>query len=233
MYIISIAIHVTGLLQGVYLWSLFCAPENINCSEGYAWQMLKYFAAAISGYVVICTCFFPSVSEKNSHVGICFSVVTVIVYFAAFIAHKRPAMFGVCQENKCEPPEKYGNNRLPECVKNSIVEKLDACMEENKPWLDEDLSLGKLAGYIDVSPHQLSQLLNNEFGKPFFNYINDYRIEEVCKLIAHNKETSILTAAIKSGFSSKTTFNNVFKKKMGVTPSEYRKSVEKKELDYV
>ncbi len=68
--------------------------------------------------------------------------------------------------------------------------------------------------------------INIEFNKNFYNYINYHRIRYAEKFLKdHNKkDETILTIAYNSGFQSKTSFNNYFKKINGMTPSEYRKS---------
>lgn len=68
-------------------------------------------------------------------------------------------------------------------------------------------------------------LVNTYLGQNFYNFINKYRIEEVKKKLSedNSKENNILTIALETGFNSKSTFNTVFKKIEGVTPSEYRK----------
>jgi AraC-like DNA-binding protein len=67
-------------------------------------------------------------------------------------------------------------------------------------------------------------VINQRFHKNFNDFINDYRIEEAKKMLGHKKtrDYKLLTIAYEVGFNSKTTFNVVFKKKVGMTPSQYR-----------
>jgi AraC-like DNA-binding protein len=119
--------------------------------------------------------------------------------------------------------EKYGNNRLPDFIKDSILNDLHQYMNENRPWTDFNLRLGRLAEYINVNPHQLSQIINGELGKSFACYVNEFRIRNACELLINNSEKSVTDIALESGFSSKSSFNTIFKKQTGLTPSEYRK----------
>ena len=101
--------------------------------------------------------------------------------------------------------------------------KLEQLMEENKPWLDHELTLYKLAGIMQIPPYQLSQLINQYGGKNFFNFVNQYRVGEVQQRIragTHHKQT-LLAIALDSGFNSKASFNRVFKKITGKTPRQY------------
>ena len=94
-----------------------------------------------------------------------------------------------------------------------------------KPYLNGKLSLQEVAEHLDVSVNHLSQVINEKIGKTFFDFVNDYRIEEVKIKLANfeNQSFTILALAFDSGFNSKSSFNNIFKKSTGVTPSQYVK----------
>lgn len=105
--------------------------------------------------------------------------------------------------------------------------KLLQLFEQEKTWLDPELTLSQLAEKIDLNTTQLSYLINTGLGKNFNDFVNEYRVEAVKqKLIdpafAH---LSLLGIAFECGFNSKATFNRAFKKATGVAPSEYSKSV--------
>lgn len=136
------------------------------------------------------------------------------------------------QTDKVEPQievekEKYGNNRLPEFVRESIINELKKHMQSAQPWLQMELTLSQLATSIHVNPHHLSQIINSEFGKTFACYINEHRINEACKLLSDDSEKTVLEIALQSGFSSKSSFNTLFKKQTELTPSEYRKKFQR------
>jgi AraC-like DNA-binding protein len=125
-----------------------------------------------------------------------------------------------------EPPpmrEKYGNNRLPEFVRRSIVTRLTEHMNCDQPWLRVDLTLAELADAINVNSHHLSQIINTEYGKSFACYINEYRVQAACRLLSISSNKAILEVAMESGFSSKSSFNVAFKKIVQLTPSEFRR----------
>ena len=94
-----------------------------------------------------------------------------------------------------------------------------------KIYKDNTLSLPKLARRLTVSPHQLSQVLNQNLGRNFFNFISQQRIEEAKKMLLdpHYQPFTVLEIALEVGFNSVSTFNSLFKKQTGLTPSEFRK----------
>ena len=103
--------------------------------------------------------------------------------------------------------------------------KLEKVLLEKKPYLDEDLTLSKLAQFVDVSDKKLSTFLNQYLNTTFYDLINKHRIEVVKEKLKSDKfeNITLLGIAYESGFKSKTSFNRIFKKETGFSPSEYKK----------
>jgi AraC-like DNA-binding protein len=121
--------------------------------------------------------------------------------------------------------------RLPEPRENKqdqeLINRLLAYMGEKKPFLDPELTLSSLAKEMDLSRSQLSQLINEGIGDNFYNFVNQYRVEEVKRLMtdARVKNFNMLGLALEAGFKSKSTFNLIFKRFTGLTPTQYRKNL--------
>lgn len=108
----------------------------------------------------------------------------------------------------------------------SLKASLSGLMEKEKPYLDNELSLTKLAEALNITPHQLSFLLNEGFGQNFYQYVNSFRVD-AAKAMLLNPEfahLSILGLAFEAGFNSKSSFNTVFKQHTGLTPTAYKRS---------
>ncbi len=103
-------------------------------------------------------------------------------------------------------------------------QKLLALMTEKKRYQDPDINMSALSKEIGLSKGYLSQIINTKEGKNFFDFINAYRVEEVKQKMADPNfdHYNILSLALDAGFKSKSTFNAVFKKMTGMTPSQYR-----------
>ncbi|MBL4594794.1 MAG: helix-turn-helix domain-containing protein, partial [Flavobacteriales bacterium] len=116
-------------------------------------------------------------------------------------------------------------------IKNRQVEEINKelldFMQEEKPYLKANISLTYLAESLSKSANHLSQVINDRHKKNFFDFINDYRIEEMTALlrIPENKRLTLLAVAHDAGFNSKTTFNAAFKKLKSKTPSQYFKKL--------
>lgn len=103
--------------------------------------------------------------------------------------------------------------------------KIDSLIAKNKLYLNPNLSLGFLAKELNLSEGYISQLINKSIEYNFNDYVNKYRVEEVKKMLRNEEYNryTILAIGLEAGFNSKSSFNSVFKKLTGVTPSEYKK----------
>lgn len=122
--------------------------------------------------------------------------------------------------------QKYQRSGLTQDQAQRYLQRLEAYMQHEKPYLEADLTIEALARRLHISRHYLTQVLNERLGKNFYLYVNDYRIHEAKQRLLEpdNAHLTILSIAYESGFNSKSTFNTVFKKITDMTPSQFRKS---------
>ncbi len=106
-----------------------------------------------------------------------------------------------------------------------VIARLLHLMDEERLFLDPDLTLNKLSLRLRIHYNHLSRIINERFGLSYNDFINKYRIEEARKKLTASgeKESTILDIAYSTGFYSKSVFNAAFKKFTGMTPTEYRK----------
>ncbi len=124
-------------------------------------------------------------------------------------------------EIRDETKATYKNSGLKEDLAHIKHKALVGLMEEQKPYLEPNLNLNTMADKLDLPLHHLSQIINQFEGQNFNDFVNKYRVEEFIERAAKDKQFSFLALALDSGFNSKSTFNSVFKKHKGVTPSKY------------
>lgn len=128
----------------------------------------------------------------------------------------------------------YAEQKHPLKVKSEVLTAdeireyttiLKSKMEEEKVYIDGSLNLRALAKEIALQPNKLSWLLNDQVGKNFNEFVNDYRIKTFQEkaLNPSNKHLTILGIAYESGFNSKSVFNDFFKKSTGMTPKAWLK----------
>lgn len=125
--------------------------------------------------------------------------------------------------NSQEPVRKYKQSLFSDEELIRYKDRLNALMEEDKLYINPELSLRLLAEYMNLPPNHMSQLLNEGFEKNFADFINSYRLEEFKSKLntASVHHLTLLALAYDSGFNSKTVFNTYFKKKMGISPKAY------------
>jgi len=123
-----------------------------------------------------------------------------------------------------QEPVKYSTSSLTTEKISSVLPALSDLMENNKEYLNPDLTLVELSKKLHISPNHLSQIINTNFGLNFNDYLNQYRIHEAQRQLSSSelKSKSILEIMFDSGFNSKSVFNTAFKKITGTTPSAYR-----------
>lgn len=146
----------------------------------------------------------------------------IFIYVIGYFSLKQPAIFRIRQS----PKTKSESDRLKPDEIQQLQKRLHYFMETEKVYLKPDLTLQELASKMNTSPNNLSWLLNQIHQSTFYDYINAFRIDAFLEKIKNNRHAShtLLALAMEAGFNSKSTFNRVFKSRLGVTPSQYLKS---------
>lgn len=135
----------------------------------------------------------------------------------AYRCLKHPQLFDKKFESNFNKPIS-----LPKSVNNESARKLINLMETEKPYLNPELNLNQLAEKLEIHPRSLSLLIKHNFNKNFFDFINNYRIDEAKILLKSDNKMTILQILMESGFNSKSVFNTCFKKYTGLTPSQFK-----------
>ncbi len=119
---------------------------------------------------------------------------------------------------------RYERSGLSDWEAASLRKRLLAAMETDRPWRDSELTLADLAAQLSTTPHKLSEVLNAHLDQTFYDFVNGYRVRAVQQRLAAEggRAPKLLVLALEAGFASKSTFNDVFKKHTGQTPSAYR-----------
>ena len=107
---------------------------------------------------------------------------------------------------------------------SEVIQKLNSVIESHNLYKNPELSLSDLSRASDISERVISNAINQELGKNFFQLINEYRVEEVKERLKdpNNDHLKILSLAFDAGFNSKASFNRVFKSYTGQTPKDYK-----------
>ena len=145
-----------------------------------------------------------------------FSLVFYGLFFFFMFKKNRETIFK-------DIPKKYASKKIEDVKASLLVESLKSIMKEKQFHRNSNVKLNDIAKELHISSHQLSQLLNDNLGKSFAQFINEYRINDAKKLLQENNQFTLEAIGFEAGFSSKSTFYATFKKVVGRTPSEYKK----------
>jgi len=156
-------------------------------------------------------------------------ILSIFFFFslvAAYLFSDRYAIFLQIIRDEISKDE-YIKSYIKGLDVGEIVARIKYIMEEEKIYRDENISLQMLSEKIEISIHQLSEIINKKFGVSFFAFINSYRIREAQSILEQNAEVSIIDAAYSVGFNSLSSFYTAFKKITGITPGKYQKGYNK------
>jgi AraC-like DNA-binding protein len=148
--------------------------------------------------------------------------ISLIIYLTSISVFKSSVFF---QQAGDGVVKKYEKSSLTTEIQDATLEKLDQLMKTEKPFMDAGFSLPILAKRLGISTHHLSQILNEELGQTFFDFLASYRIGEAQKLLASGEHHYIKIEEIAQmvGYNSKSAFNTSFRKITGFTPSEFKR----------
>ncbi len=235
----EIIIPLSGLIYSI--WSLIIIKKHqqsiqndFSNTDKKELQWLRFLSIGY-GIIWVLAIFFDA--------QIIFSAVVVLVLFIGFFGINQLNIFYTTiatiseKSNTAVPPsernakakkprtisKRYAKSGLNEEIAAQIYTKLNVLMNGDALYKNEDLTLTELAKTLNAHPNHLSQVINEQEGKNFYNYINSIRIKEFITLasLPENKKYTMISLAYDVGFSTKSTFNKHFKAYTGKTPTEF------------
>ncbi|WJG09430.1 helix-turn-helix domain-containing protein [Aliiglaciecola sp. LCG003] len=156
-------------------------------------------------------------------------LLAVMVYFIAIVQWRNPSLFQIQQiTTQQEQPTPAASKHLSDGLldqdtRAEILRSTQHQVKQQALYRNSELTLATLADKVGVSVHHLSETLNQHGGKNFNQFINEYRVAEVCQQLDQKSDQKLIDLALAAGFSSKSSFNAIFKKLTGQTPSLYRR----------
>lgn len=187
----------------VFLFLLFYSPQYTFLRFGFV--LLCFFIYWISYSALRQPALFTRISLQND------APETTLPRLPVFVTH--------------QPQKKYANSSLAEEEAERILSALEQCMLTQKLYARPDVTIECLAEAVQSNRHHLSQVLNERLQQSYYDYINQWRIEAAKNMLQSEAYANHKIAAIgyEAGFNSLSSFNDVFKKRTGLTPSQYKK----------
>lgn len=234
-----------GLINVFYIYLMIAVPLYIlwifRClwliskNEGEQWKSIfNWIKIPLIGLGIIWATFLvfeylvrQDVVDVRSYF---FISVTVFVYLMALHLYRNGASVQAIQRERddssidnLEAAVKYRKSGLTIAKSQELHESLLNYMKEEQPFLDSELSLSQLASALQIRSNHLSQAINEVEEKSFNDFVNRYRVEALIAKYKTSKgeQLTLLAMALDCGFASKSSFNRIFKKETGKSPSEY------------
>jgi len=214
-------ILATGFLLRTILSKIFSKSKTteskINVFE-------KWLLSIYCGNIIIFTSYVLSLLPINYPIyisgPIAYTFILYIFILKLLYRKKTDDLFSVSSN-------KYGSKKVDNDTATALIEKLHQLMVEKKTYRNANLTLSELSKEINISVHQLSQLLNDNMGKNFTAFINEYRIIEACNIMVSENKLTLEGIGYEVGFNSKSTFFTTFKKLKGTTPAIFLQNAAK------
>lgn len=210
------------------------------------WLRNLLIAISVLYLILIFGGFFAQTFGLNESINnLLYLMIVTVIYAMGYLGLRQPVIFtgpALDADNSSKAPVqqineentgisldtdiKYKTSSLDSEMSAALRTELQHYMEVERPHLDSKLTLPQLAKQIGISPNYLSQVINEQYKKNFFDFINDYRVEEAKRLLTDSTKAnlSIVSVAYESGFNSKSAFYTAFKKNAGITPTNFRTS---------
>ncbi len=190
------------------------------------WLMFLIVAVVVILILSLIYSFLPLATKMFFNIGmiIVFAFIFVFINTIVWKALHQPEIFSGLDDD--DKKEKYAGSGLTAAERRDCQQGLERLIKDEKIFLKADISLDELADKISISARKLSQFINEDCHQSFFDYINTFRIAEAQRIMTMSKDgkLTVLEIMYQSGFNSKSSFNTLFKKKTGQTPSAFRKA---------
>ncbi len=203
------------ILSGYLLFIKYKEKQSNKVAQGVIIQWLRLL---LLGVLLLWLIYF-FISFSYFIVG---SITFSILFYSFFLyllfnKRERHLIFNI--------EKKYADKKIGSGLATELMLKLKQVMEADKPYKSSGLKSSDIAKKMEISTHQLSQLLNDNYNKSFSVFINEYRVEEAKLLIQSNTKFTLDAIGNESGFNSKSTFYTVFKRVVGMTPAKYKEQL--------
>lgn len=245
-------INILGLIQLLFAFIIILFPpfysyfmiRHLKDPQEKKWviTLLTTLYLLLSTWLITyMTGYFFGIDISSTMSGLALSA-TFIMHWTAYIgiykyklAKNKEAVYHFLNNDSAisYPHLQTAGHSTPQEYKESLTadnlyfQKLELLCKEQHMYADSTLNREKVAEKLGISAGYVSQIVNTITGDNFAHYINQYRVEAVKEMISNPEyeNYTLLTMGLESGFTSKTTFYNAFKKVTGQTPNEYKNTI--------
>jgi AraC-like DNA-binding protein len=227
MAVAQMAVYISLMIRRLREYSRtikdsYSTLDNINL-RWLKWRLAVFIVISSLGLAVVAVLKFDS-RLVNVTGQIVFFLVALNIFATGYRAMLQPQVF-FGPGGEADPGKRYQRSSLTPENAGLLKTRLLEMMEREESFLDPGITLPKLAQTLNVPVNHLSQVINEQLGRNFFDFINGYRVEAAKRLLRQPEagQHKLISVAFDCGFNSLATFNRVFKERAGRNPSDFRK----------
>ncbi|OSY88058.1 hypothetical protein WH52_08500 [Tenacibaculum holothuriorum] len=200
--------------------------QNIDLKWFYIWVygiIAFVFIDILSGILLL---LYPSIQFVLS-INLLF--LTILIWYVGYYGLNQTHVFLLNTEAIQEKKEIKNKPVLELNRSEEFHQKLEELFQLKQIYQQQNLSLREVAELLNTTDKKLSNYINTNLNTTFYEFVNTYRIRHFKEVISNgnSEKLTLLAIAFDSGFNSKATFNRVFKQQEGITPLQFKKSIEK------
>ena len=222
--IIAYLLSVMLLMYGIFTYAYF-REHPVPNNNVRNWIRLIcicfiFFSVSWASYYILS---YLNIIIKEYDIALTFAMILFIVLTTIF-GYIHPEIFNGKSISEVFLNRKYEKSGLSKSLSTDYKQKLLNYINEEKPYINNELSLSALSEAIGVSKHHMSQIINEHFNMGFYDFINKQRVEEAVKILVDPRlQLNITETAYQCGFNNKVSFYKAFKKFTGTVPTDFLK----------
>lgn len=204
---------------------LFVKKEKFNVANNVS-RWLHYLMYSFFGLILSYVAYFTLVNFSFFNIEWDYMISFVISFFIILISimgYLQPEIFWGFRLQETLKFVKYKKSGLSKNLSLELKQKLLKLMIDDQVYKENNISLEMLSNKLGTTKHNTSQIINEHFKENFFEFLNDFRIDEAKELlISDSNQLNITEILYEVGFNNKVSFNNAFKKRTGLTPTQFK-----------
>ncbi|HEY3638415.1 MAG TPA: helix-turn-helix domain-containing protein [Rhizomicrobium sp.] len=230
----GLALWRSGILSSMDVfvigcWSAYLCAAAIRFArhrDGYAPSTLRRFILGLMGALTAITLLRVVIAfDAGSGAPFLSGTAYLFVLIAVFLVTCQLLFTSLHYPNLLTSPAshiKYGRSALDAVETNNLEQRFDALFQEQKPYLNPELTLPELSAMLGVPARQISQFINSRFGTNVPAYMNQCRARHAAQLLVEQPDKPVKIVQFEAGFTSKNIFNREFQRNYGVSPTAWR-----------
>ena len=222
---VEIAISILfciGTGYSLWLGQVIYSLRNTRRRSGFELFFVSFFSLLAVGVLVLGFSL-PYIDPAYFYHFYIFSIGAALMLVVAALLSFPELLIDLAEATKAS----YANSTLNGIDVAAKKQGLEQLMQVDKVYQDQDLSLASVAEHLQLSTHQLSELINTHFRMSFSRFVREYRIREAERLLLEEPTTSVLAISLEVGFKSQSNFYAAFKQTTGKSPGAYRRPNQK------